>query len=110
MELGAILGGLQLAADTGFIPCRIDSDAAVVVGWINNRKPLCSDVGIIIADIQAMLEQVPCVSVNFVPRKANQVAHVLAKNSLSCVEDLFWLEDFPSCVRSLISAECRGSL
>ena len=43
----------------------------------------------------------------FDPRKANRIAHVLVKNSLSCDEDMFWLEDFPPCVGSLVAAESR---
>jgi hypothetical protein len=60
------LRGLQLAADTGLTPCSIDSDAKVVVDWINRRIPLCSDVGVYIDDILSLLEQVRCISVNFV--------------------------------------------
>ena len=87
-------------------PCRLESDAKVVVGWINSSKPLCSEIGSVIYDIRVLCNQVCCSSIEFVSRLANQVAHVLAKNSLSYVEDMFWLEEFPPCVGSLVAAEC----
>ncbi|KAK0595025.1 hypothetical protein LWI29_002683 [Acer saccharum] len=109
-EAVAIQRGLQFALDSGLTPCRIDSDAEIVVAWINRAVPLCSDIGIVLMDIQNLLQLNFCLSVNFVPRKANRVAHVLAKNGLSCVEDMFWLEDSPPSIGSLISAECRACL
>ena len=99
-----------LARDSGLVPCRIDSDAEVVVGWITSQVCLCSDVGSIISDICVLLKYMHCNSVNFDPRKANQIAHVLAKNGLSCVEDMFWLEDFPPCVSTFVVADRRGCL
>ncbi|KAK3229760.1 hypothetical protein Dsin_001641 [Dipteronia sinensis] len=40
----AILRGLQLAIDTGFHSVVVESDATVVVGWINDGKVLNLDV------------------------------------------------------------------
>ena len=110
VEAVAIYRGLQLAIDIGLTPCKIKSDAEVIVGWINCKNYLCSEIGVVIDDIHLLLEQVRCVSVNFVPRKANQVAHVLAKNGFSFIEDTVWLEEFPPCVSSLVSVDRRVCL
>ena len=80
--------------NSGVVPVSIESDAAVVVKWINGGEYLCSDIGSIIVDIRNLLSHLCCASVAFVPRKANQVAHFLAKHAFHCVEDMFWLEDF----------------
>ena len=109
-EAMAILQSLQLAIDSGLFPCCVESDAKVVVDWINSNKVLFSDIGSVISDIRRLCLQARCGSFLFVPRKANQIVHVLAKNSLSCDEDMFWLEEFPPCVGSLVAVECRGSL
>ncbi|KAK0583366.1 hypothetical protein LWI29_036220 [Acer saccharum] len=106
VEAEAIRRGLRLVLDTCLFPCVLDSDAEVVVRWINSGKLLNSEIGVIIMDIQNLLLQARCVLINFSPRKANQIAHVLAKNGLSCVEDMFWLEEFPPCVGYLVSTEC----
>ncbi|KAK3188705.1 hypothetical protein Dsin_028266 [Dipteronia sinensis] len=62
-----------LAIDTGLHPCRIESDAKIVVDWINSGEVLCSEIGNVIADIRSLLENEHCVSLNFVSRKANQL-------------------------------------
>ena len=50
-EAVAISRGLQLAIDSGLTPCMLESDAEVVVKWINNVVPLCSEIGNVISDI-----------------------------------------------------------
>ncbi|TXG66806.1 hypothetical protein EZV62_008081 [Acer yangbiense] len=45
---------------------------------------------------------VAVVSVSHVPRLANNVAHGLAKYALKVVDDLFWIEDYPPCVRKVV--------
>ncbi|KAK2633818.1 hypothetical protein Ddye_028610 [Dipteronia dyeriana] len=50
-EATTILRDLQLAWDTGLSPCRIDSDAEVIVNWINNSVVILSEVGSVIDDI-----------------------------------------------------------
>ncbi|TXG56280.1 hypothetical protein EZV62_017593 [Acer yangbiense] len=86
----------------------IESDAEVIVGWINSRKHLASEIGLYIDDIHGLLCQSRCVAVSFVPRLANQVAHMLARNGLSCVENMFWLEDSPPFVCSFLAVDRRG--
>ncbi|KAK2654943.1 hypothetical protein Ddye_007995 [Dipteronia dyeriana] len=103
-EAEAICRGLLLAIDAGLFPYMLESDTEVVVGWINNVSPLCSEIGVVIMDIQNLLKLDIYISINFVSRKANHIAHVLAKKGFSCVEDMFWLEEFPPCASSLVSA------
>ncbi|KAK2647938.1 hypothetical protein Ddye_015427 [Dipteronia dyeriana] len=85
-EAEAIHQGLLLAIDAGLFPCLMESNAEVVVGWINSVIPLCSDIGVVIMDIQNLLKLDLCISINFVPRKTNIIAHVLAKNGLSTLQ------------------------
>ena len=106
-EASAIRVGIQLAIDTGLNPITVESDAAVVVNWINGELDLLSEVGTIITDIKYLLHQIQCVAVTFVPRLANMVAHCLAKFALSCDEDRFWLEDDPPCVSHIVLADAR---
>ncbi|KAK2657606.1 hypothetical protein Ddye_010658 [Dipteronia dyeriana] len=96
-EAVAIFRGIKLTIETSLTSCCIESGAEVVVGWINSKNPLCSKIGVVIDDIHVLLEQVHCGSINFVSRKANQVAHMLAKNGISFVENMFWLEEFLPC-------------
>ncbi|KAK3206532.1 hypothetical protein Dsin_020578 [Dipteronia sinensis] len=96
-EAVAVLRGLQLACDTGLAPVVAETDAAVVAKWISEKTQLYSEVGLVIADILTLVHSMRCCSVDYVPRKANQVAHLLAKMALSNLEDLYWMEDSPPC-------------
>ena len=60
------------------------------------------EVGVVVNDILLFLSQYNFVSINFVPRLANNVAHDLAKLALSYMGEFFWLEECPLCVESLV--------
>ncbi|KAK3182792.1 hypothetical protein Dsin_030078 [Dipteronia sinensis] len=101
-EAIAIYSGVELACETGLVPFEIESDAAVVVDWINEAKVFESEVGTIIDDIRFLMQRLNTCNVKFVFRKANYVAHFLAKLALSICEDQVWLEEYPSCVRKYL--------
>ncbi|KAK2637819.1 hypothetical protein Ddye_025614 [Dipteronia dyeriana] len=82
----------------GLEPVVSGTDVEVVAKWIVKSTKLDSDVGLVIAYILLLLNNMRCRSVSYVPRKANQVAHLLAKMTLSNSEDYFWMEECPSCV------------
>ncbi|KAK0601310.1 hypothetical protein LWI29_023054 [Acer saccharum] len=81
-EAVAVLRGLRLALESGLYPALLESDALSVVKMINERVIPCADIGIVLHDILVELGN-PCfISVSFVPRLANCVAHNLAKLAL----------------------------
>ncbi|KAK3219693.1 hypothetical protein Dsin_013663 [Dipteronia sinensis] len=98
----AILRGIQLALDTGFWQCTVESDAQVVVNLINSKSCVNSDVGLIITDILCLLGNLLDCSVRFTPRIANRAAHSLAKLGLVYESDAFWMEEVPPCVASIV--------
>jgi hypothetical protein len=65
---------------------------------------------VVLHDIAFFLRNFSFVSVNFVPRVANKVAHSLAKLSLGYVGESVWLEDCPLAVESLVVGDCPISL
>ena len=73
----------------------------------SNEIPL-SDICLIISDIHCLLETSPICKVFFVPRKANMVAHSLAKFGLYLEHDRFWLEEVPPCVASTVLGDLPG--
>ncbi|KAI9180800.1 hypothetical protein LWI28_008283 [Acer negundo] len=103
-EAYAILCGLQLAIDSGLFPVTVESDAAVVVNWINEGLVPISEVGVFISDIKNLLQQIQFIAVSFVPRLANTVAHCLAKFALSCGEE------YPPCISLIVQAEAQTCL
>ncbi|KAK3205088.1 hypothetical protein Dsin_019134 [Dipteronia sinensis] len=107
-EAVAIHRGLVLACETGLYPVEVESDAKVVVGWINDSKHYSSEVGLVMDAIRQILRYNVSCSIKFVSRKANVVAHTLAKLALSCEEDYVWLEDFLLCIRRHLPEDAPG--
>ncbi|KAK3211757.1 hypothetical protein Dsin_016463 [Dipteronia sinensis] len=104
-ETMAIYRGLIFSRDCGLFPCVIESDAAAVVKWINENSHRDSISGNILAEISALVSSLHVISVSHIPRLANNVAHGLAKSALMVVEDRFWMEEFPPCVRRAVQLD-----
>ena len=54
-DVVAILRGLQLAIDTCIHPVVVESDATIVVGYINDGKVLNSYAGFVISEILSLI-------------------------------------------------------
>ncbi|KAK3193195.1 hypothetical protein Dsin_024505 [Dipteronia sinensis] len=101
----AVFRGLIFARDSGLSPGIIEFDAQLVVNLINSGNIPLSVIGLIIHDINQVLSNFPSCRVSFVARLANMAAHSLAKYGLLIASDLFWLEEFPSCVAPAVMGD-----
>ncbi|KAK0577423.1 hypothetical protein LWI29_032829 [Acer saccharum] len=79
-----------------------ESDAEIVVKWVMEGGHGDTVCGMILADIDALRMASDVLIVACTPRKANQVAHGLAKQALKNCGDFFWIEEFPLCVARAI--------
>ncbi|KAK3211234.1 hypothetical protein Dsin_015940 [Dipteronia sinensis] len=104
-EAIAILRGIHFSTDCGSSPCYVESDAEVVVRWINESSHLDSMCGAILAEIILSSSEMIGLCFNYVPRQANQVAHLLAKNALLLTANRFWMEEYPCCVTRMVQAD-----
>ena len=68
-----------------------------LVNLIKSDSHVAADVGLVIWDIQDRLINMNCISVDFLHRMANVVAHQLSKIALIVEEDSFWIESYPVC-------------
>ncbi|KAK3225999.1 hypothetical protein Dsin_005861 [Dipteronia sinensis] len=107
-EALAILCGIEFAIDIGQVPIEIQSDAFGVVKFVNEKVTPLADTRIILSDIQELLCIVPIVSVSYVSRKADMVAHCLVKIALTISENHFWLEAYPPIVEKWILGDVPG--
>ncbi|KAK2642676.1 hypothetical protein Ddye_024439 [Dipteronia dyeriana] len=103
----AILKELQLALETCFWNCIIESDAQVVVNLINSRLCVNLDVGLIYKDILSLLAKFQVCSVRYVPRRANMATHGLAKLGLSVNLEEVFMEEVPPCVALIVLGDCH---
>ncbi|KAK3219498.1 hypothetical protein Dsin_013468 [Dipteronia sinensis] len=90
-EAMAILRAIMFSNDCGLYPCVLESDAEVVVNWIKKGSHHDSTSGVILSDISNLSSERNGLSITFVPRKANQVAHSLARNALGSSSFWSWL-------------------
>ncbi|KAK3222978.1 hypothetical protein Dsin_010003 [Dipteronia sinensis] len=79
-ETIAILRGIQFSKDCRLFPCIFESDAELVVRWINDGSHMDSLSGAILSDIKFMAAEMSGVCFGFVPR-----------NALMLIEDRFWM-------------------
>ncbi|KAK3211835.1 hypothetical protein Dsin_016541 [Dipteronia sinensis] len=98
----AIYMGVKLDCETGLVPMDVESDAAILVGWITDSANYESEVGLVIEAIRLLMQGLSSCNLKFVSRKAIYVVHNLAKLALCNHEDQFWLENYPSCVRKYL--------
>ena len=101
----AILRGIQFNIDCGLFPCVFESDAKVVVRWINEKSHMDSTYGGVLEDIIYASTEMNDVRFGFIHRQGNQVAHLLANNALFLRENRYWMEEFPSCISVSVQAD-----
>ncbi|KAL5735008.1 hypothetical protein ACOSP7_032869 [Xanthoceras sorbifolium] len=104
----AIQRGLRLAIESNYSHVCIEYDAVVVVNLLINCSQPLYEIGIIIADILHLLNSLEVVSISYVDRDANKVAHELGKSGLSFVDDFIWLKDYSLSMKNLILDDCSG--
>ncbi|KAK6157968.1 hypothetical protein DH2020_005282 [Rehmannia glutinosa] len=85
----------------GFGQAIVETDAKVVVDALAMAKNGDSEYDIILSDCRMFLSSEPDLSVAFVGREGNTVAHELAKSSFSFVSPSVWTSP-PPCIESLL--------
>ncbi|KAK3228428.1 hypothetical protein Dsin_000309 [Dipteronia sinensis] len=74
-ETVAILKGFQFAKDCGLTPFFLESDAVVVVKWINEGSHFNLACGVILSDISKLSLEMGGISIKHIPRLTNNVAN-----------------------------------
>ena len=103
-ELIAIRTGLMFARDIGIMAHVIESDCIGAVQAIQTGST-SGEMGVIIQDIRHMLLVGIGGTCHFAPRQCNMVAHALAKQGMSAVDNLSWVEDYPSALSAFVNAD-----
>ena len=87
---------LEFAMDAGFIELLIEGDNVSIMRTISRSQPNSSHLGHLYEDIQCLCTGLRVVSVGWVSRTTNGMAHCLAKNARGLVDEVVWLEESPS--------------
>ncbi|XP_042974616.1 uncharacterized protein LOC122306248 [Carya illinoinensis] len=101
-EACAALHAVLLGSNIGLRNIFLEGDALNVVNAINGVGEHWGQAGMVIVDIQEILNCFNSWFVAYSQRSTNQVAHVLARNALSIEGELIELEEIPSCIISML--------
>ncbi|MBA0877216.1 hypothetical protein Goshw_030055, partial [Gossypium schwendimanii] len=104
-EAVACFQGLLFAKETGFTIVEVEGDSRTIIEKINQKGFGRADLDSVILDIKSMGRFFHKISFKHVRREANRVAHFIAREGNNRSEDTFWMEEFPSAVRDMVTEE-----
>uniref|UniRef100_A0A803NUV7 RNase H type-1 domain-containing protein n=1 Tax=Cannabis sativa TaxID=3483 RepID=A0A803NUV7_CANSA len=107
-ELAEAMGvreALSWLKKKGWNRVTIESDSLTVVQALRSSLPMSSYFGGVISDCKTLLEGVSDVSILFVKRSANGVAHAVARASSYVADRVFRSTDFTPDIRDVIMKE-----
>ena len=85
----------------------VESDAEIVVSLIKSSTALNSSVGLILNDCRSLLGSLEGCSLIHIRRSANQVAHDLARSSVSGSDLGEWRESPPSFLADVLANDLK---
>ncbi|KAF5477697.1 hypothetical protein F2P56_004314 [Juglans regia] len=94
-ESVALWFAVELCCELGFNRVTFEGDAQAVVKDVNSMEEDLSCRGHIIEDIKAIMLGRRDWTVQFIGRKGNEVAHLLAKYALNIDFDKRWIDECP---------------
>ncbi|MBA0786498.1 hypothetical protein Gotri_026120, partial [Gossypium trilobum] len=94
-EAIACLQALNLSREMGFSHVQMEGDSQTMIVKINQVLPNYSDMGTYIKEIKIKASLFQHISFHHVDRRANMVAHMIAKERILLPEDRFWMEELP---------------
>ncbi|CAH9142860.1 unnamed protein product [Cuscuta epithymum] len=80
----------------------IESDASQVVSAIYNGGGV-AQFGLIVEDVRDLMKDFNSISIAFIRRSANRVAHTLARAAVSLSDSHVWLSIPPTCIMQALS-------
>ena len=91
----AILKGIKLAEDLGFLPLLIESDSVNVISLISGKINSELEIDWLISDIKSFIFKKSAFAIRHIPKSGNSAAHKAAKMALDHAELRTWLQDAP---------------
>ncbi|KAK3192915.1 hypothetical protein Dsin_024225 [Dipteronia sinensis] len=104
-KLIAFQRGLQFGVDCGLFPSMLELDDVHFIDWVNSGNHFDSVFGAILRDILQLSASFHGLMFSHVNALANNAAKGLSNFVLGRFEDMFWMEEFPSCISNVIEAE-----
>ena len=106
-ELRALLDGLDFLYSLQIHNVVIESDCTEAIGEATTRDPSLLANGALIEDIQSAMSRLLSISIEYVPRDCNKVAHRLASIGFEAENSFTWLDQVPECIHDVMQHDCR---
>ncbi|KAK2642615.1 hypothetical protein Ddye_024378 [Dipteronia dyeriana] len=97
--------GLTYSKDCGLKNCVVEMDSKSVVKYKVNEGHSNSRYGSILGSITVLVSASRNDVFKCVSKKAKMVARVLANEAMGILEEVFWMKDAPTFIRSLVEDE-----
>ncbi|TXG67779.1 hypothetical protein EZV62_009054 [Acer yangbiense] len=94
-EAKAIYEGILLATTSGLQSLSIESDSLNVVRLCNGEISTRNDVFNVICDIQFLLSRERKISISYIPRSCNMVAHEVARRAIGLENSVIMYDPYP---------------
>ncbi|XP_031104996.1 uncharacterized protein LOC116009931 [Ipomoea triloba] len=101
-ESMAVKEALSWAKDRAWLKIRVLSDCQSVCNLINGSSLDHSYAGCVIDDCKALQRHFEVVSIGFIPRSVNKLAHAVARAASSQPGPNVWFSSIPSCISHLV--------
>ncbi|KAF4372183.1 hypothetical protein G4B88_016239 [Cannabis sativa] len=108
-ELAEIMGireALSWLKDHSYSQATIETDSLVCVEAIRSAATFVSAFGLVVDECKNSLKSLLNVTIVFVKRFANRVAHFVARHSVSLAERMFPINSVPSDLLSILASDC----
>ncbi|XP_042951237.1 uncharacterized protein LOC122284558 [Carya illinoinensis] len=104
-EAYSMMMAILFCKDVGFQTIIFEGDSLQVVERMHKSKEDWSHGSLIIEDTKRILEDFVSWKFSHTKRDSNMAAHDLAKNALLSDQDLYMLEEIPSCIKYVVQLE-----
>ncbi|XP_004308590.1 PREDICTED: uncharacterized protein LOC101299621 [Fragaria vesca subsp. vesca] len=104
-EMMALRNGLHFCVQAGFTHVQVECDCQVVVNAIHLAEKDLSSEGAIVDEIRTLLSYFQSVSLGFISRSSNNVAHYVAKYAISIRFHTYWWRMVPEWLSHVLVAD-----
>lgn len=91
--------------DSSFSSILLEGDAQEVVKAFQGNDPNWSIGGFLIQDAKKILQSLSQWSIHHANRRANSIAHIVAREALKSNVESFELEHVPTCIQNIVIFE-----
>ena len=102
VEAKAYEAGVLLARHLGLRNGVLEGDSLIISNALNNVVQSPTSVTAIVEGIHVLSPDVGIVGYSHVRRTGNKPAHILARQALSFVNDVIWIEEIPCCIQQTL--------